>query len=411
MENKLKGFISFLKDNKDMKIVKLFVQGNIFVYILIYVQTVLINTGLSPYDLGKFSYHQSLFMVIISVISLTIYSSHLRFLGFVDTNKLLNLIRKVLTIATFLFVVIVLVIWGEWRFIAFAGLMWFNEQLYYFRSLSRIKLYTAMKFIQHTIMICFIGVLLILKQANYETILLATGLTYIAAYALFYRKRKKCPIEKQVKEEFSTKDIFKYCAPAAGTVVSLYMLAAADQILINAYLLPSDLSDYAMAFRTLLIIQLFTSFFMDYWPRFYFENAPNRNYGYIKKMGFGFKTAITVFSVLCILLAVPIYYIMGAQAYVGQSVVIFSLLVFGEIFRVFGSINMTYRSFKKQAIYNLTILGGLGVIKLIIGYLFIEEYGITILLYTTVGSYITYWVLSYFLSVRAEKKFMLSNER
>lgn len=397
----------FVTKNKDLKIVMQFVQGNFLVYILMYLQNLLINTSLSPFDLGKYSYYQSLFVVILPVFSLTIYSSHLRFLGFVDVNRLLNLIRKVLAIASVMFGILALVVWAEWRFIPFAGFIWFNEQLYYFRSLSRIWLYSAMKFVQHIILICSFGILLLLQQANHEMLLFIMGLAYILTYAIFFRARQSCIIEQQTTEDYCRKEIFAYCVPGAVSIVAMYILSAGDQMFINVYLSSFDLADYAVAFRTLILIQLFTAFFMEYWPRFYFERAAKRNYSYIKKMGLGFKAAIASFSVACILFADPIYYIMGVKAYIGQSTWIFSMLVFGEIFRVFGSINMTYRSYSKESIYNVYILGGLGISKLAVNYLFVEQYGIAILVYTTVGCYVAYWIMSYLFSVRAEKRYMM----
>lgn len=408
MLDKFRKVIHFIKTNKDMKVVVQFAHGNVAVYILIYLQAVIINKSLSPFDLGKYSYYQSLLILILSVVSLTIYTAHLRFLGFVDTKKLFKLIRKVLIIAALLYIGIVLVLWNTWEFVPFAAFMWFNEQLYYFRSLTRIRLYTTMKCIQYVILIVLLGVLILSQHATYKMLLLSMGMAYFLTYVLFYNERKKCTIEQRGQEEYNVKEIFGYCAPGAASVVSLYLLASVDQIFIDKYLLPSDLSSYAMALRILTVIQLLTAVFMDYWPRFYFERATERDYGNIIKMRFLFKGAIIIFSGICILLVIPIYYVMGARAYIGQSTWIFSILAFGEIFRVAGSINMTYRSFTKESIYNVAILGGLGLIKLLINYLSIERYGLIILVSTTVGSYIAYWIISNFISLRTEKDYMYS---
>jgi O-antigen/teichoic acid export membrane protein len=361
---------------------------------------------LSPTDLGKYSYYLSLLTVILSVMSLTIYGAYLRFLGFVNTKKLIRFAKLVLIIATIGYSIVVIILWKKLAFIPLLGIIWFNEELYFFRSLSRIRLYTMMKFTRRVLVILLLLLFFIIDSINFEKMIFLTGLTYLTTYLVFRFFRSESDVHIIQKESFKRKDILKYSMPGAVSVLSLYFLASADQVFINSYLTPLDLSNYAMALRTLAVIKLFSAVFMDYWPRFYYEKAKEKSHVEIKKMGLLFKVSIIAFSVFCIAVASPIYILLGAKAYIGQSTLIFSVLVFSEIFRVFGSINMTFRSFTKESIYNVTILGLLGLMKIGVNFLFIEKYGLTILLLSTITSYILYWLISIFVSVRAEKLYM-----
>lgn len=408
MNEKLLNILEYTKKNKDVKILSMFAKGNIFVYAIVYIQAVIINSKLDPINLGKYSYYLSLLTVILSTTSLSIYGAHLRFLGFVDKEKLMKFIKMVLIFATIIYLSVVLIIWKNWYYVPLVALIWFNEELFYFRSSTKVKLYTGMKFTQHIIIIIIFYILLLMGDVDYNILILITGIAYFLTYLVFKPFQVKLDIDYVAEDDFSRKEVLKYSLPGAISALSIYFLASADQIFINSYLTMIDLSNYAMALRMIAIIQLFTAVFMDYWPRFYFEKANMKSYKEINSMGLLFKTAILIFSIVCIIVASPIYFMMGARAYVGQSTIIFSVLVFSEIFRVFGSINMTYRSYTKESVYNVSILAILGVFKIGINFLFIEQYGLIVLLATTLISYILYWLISIFVSVKAEKKYMQS---
>ena len=380
---------------EEFKVIWRFFINNFFAYLLLYAQNVLINRFMPLESLGQYSYVQSVLTLLISVCSMEIYSSYLRFVGFSNERSLMKSVRAILAIASLLFILLSFISFQEPMYVLFFGSMWMSERLYFFRAKMDIKTYGRIKIIQYAISLAALVALIAVKCLNEKTVLLAIGASYCIV-AIFYNLCDKAKGLTKSEDELPAvraSELVKYALPLSFNAIVVWLLGAADQMLINEYLDAVTLTYYSVGFRIITVIRIGTGIIMEYWPRFYFEKMENKQYQLMKTL---YKVFIFVVALLCvgtIVFSKYIYMIMGASNYLDYRYM-FCILALSEMFRQWGAINMTYQSYVKNNIINVVILAVLGVIKLGTNWLCIADYGVDILLKSTLICYVLYFALS-----------------
>lgn len=380
---------------EEFKVIWRFFINNFFAYLLLYVQNVLINRFMPVESLGQYSYVQSILTLLVSVCSMEIYSSYLRFIGFSHERSLLRSVRTILAIASLLFILLSLIGFQEPMYVLFFGSMWMSERLYFFRAKMDIKTYGRIKIIQYAISLAALAALITAKCLNEKTVLLAIGSSYcfVAIFYTFCDKARKFAKAEDELPAARVSELVKYALPLSFNAIVVWLLGAADQMLINKYLDAVTLTYYSVGFRIITVIRIGTGIIMEYWPRFYFEKMEKRQYGLMKTL---YKIFLFVVALLCIgtiVFSKYIYIIMGASNYLDYRWM-FCILALSEMFRQWGAINMTYQSYVKNNVINVVILAVLGVIKLGTNWLCIAEYGVDILLKSTLICYVMYFAFS-----------------
>lgn len=380
---------------EEFKVIWQFFINNFFAYLLLYAQNVLINRFMPLEALGQYSYVQSVLALLISVCSMEIYSSYLRFVGFYSEKSLIKSVRVILAIASLLFILLSFIRFKEPMYILLFGSMWMSERLYFFRAKTHIRTYGRIKLTHYAIVLMALIALIVTNCLNEKTVLLAIGSSYCIV-ALFYTFPCKAESSTGSKDELmvvKASELVKYALPLSFNAIVVWLLGAADQMLINKCLDATTLTYYSVGFRIITVIRIGTGIIMEYWPRFYFEKMENKQYELMKIL---YKIFIFIVMLLCvgtIMFSKYIYIIMGASSYLDYRWM-FCVLALSEMFRQWGAINMTYQSYVKNNIINVVILTVLGVIKLGTNWLCITSYGVVILLKSTLICYILYFILS-----------------
>lgn len=411
MLKKLKFCIDKLRAIKgEFSVLYKFFYNNFFAYMLLYVQNVLINRYMPSESLGQFSYAQSMLIFFTSVYSMEVYSAYLRFIGFNSEKELLGLVRKILIIASALFSITVLFYFRMPLYILFFGYMWMRERLYFFRAKLDITTYGLIKIFQYALSIFFALVLIYFERLNEQSMLLGISVSYLAV-SLIYSFNSKAKNSTDLKDNLpivGIKEIISYALPLSFNAIAVWLLGAADQMLIHMYLDAVTLTYYSVGFRIISVIRIGTGVIMEYWPRFYFERMGRRDYSAVKTMHVLFLVVVALFSLGAIALSKPLYWLMGASQYSNMSWM-FSVLAAAELFRQWGSINITFQSYMKNTSINVMCLSVLGGIKLIINWLFIKEGGVSILFHTTLGCYFLYYLCSLYFGSWKESQFIKQN--
>ena len=394
----------------ELRIIWQFFYNNFLAYILFYLQSYLINRYMPQESLGQFSYAQSMLMFFCSVYSMEVYSAYLRFIGVNSDKSLLQITRRTLSVASLLFGITVIWYFKSPIYLLFFAYMWMFERLYFFRAKLDIKTYGLIKILQHLISVSILVWLIMLNQLNEKTMLFALGVSY-GIVALLYnfngKARQYTDIEANLPS-VPTKDILRYCVPMSFNAIVIWLLGAADQMLINIYLDPMTLTYYSVAFRVIAVIRLGVGIVMEYWPRFYFESMVNMAYEKMRTMKVIFLCFVILLCGCSVWLSAPLYHVMGASQYV-QARWMFSMLAIAEAFRVCGSILITYQAFIKNTIINIACLSILSSGKLLVNWLFINQFGVRLLLYTTITCYVLYFICALFFGVYKERKYIYLN--
>jgi O-antigen/teichoic acid export membrane protein len=285
-----------------------------------------------------------------------------------------------------------------------------RERLFFFRAKMDITTYGRIKIFQYLFSILVLLGLIVSNNLNEKSMLVGIGVSYLAVSFIynFNGKAKKALNFEDDLPAIETKEIIRYALPLSFNVIVVWLLGAADQMLIDMYFDAMTLTYYSVGFRIINVIRIGTGVIMEYWPRFYFERMVSRDYSAIKTMRILFLGVVAVLSVGAIVFSKPLYWLMGASQYSNMRWM-FSMLAAAELFRQWGSINITFQSYMKNTSINVLCLSVLGGIKLIINWMFIKEAGVSILFHTTLGCYFLYYMCSLYFGICREKKYMQEN--
>lgn len=389
-----------------------FFYNNAFAYVLLYAQNVLINRYMPADSLGKYSYGQSMLILFVSVYSMEVYSAYLRFIGCNNEKTLLKASRRILTIASALFCITVLIYFRNPFYMLFFGYMWMRERLYFFRAKMDITTYGRIKIFQYLISLLILFILIITGHLNEKTLLAGIGLSYciISIVYSFNGKAKSLTCIEDSLPVAPAKEIIQYALPLSFNAIVVWVLGAADQMLIDQYLDATTLTYYSVGFRIINVIRIGVGVIMEYWPRFYFERMEKRDYNAVKSMYVIFVLVVVTLCIGTIVFSKEIYWLMGASKYSDMRWM-FCMLAMAELFRQWGSINMTFQSFMKNNTINVVCLSILGGAKLLINWLYIENQGVKVLFYTTLVCYFLYFICSLYFGCIREKKYKIEHPR
>lgn len=396
---------------KEYQIIWRFFYNNILAYLFLYIQNVLINRYMPTEYLGPFSYNQSLLILFTSVYSIEVYSVYLRYIGYCNEKELLKVSRKILSIASLLFLLTTLIYFKSAYYIVFFGYMWMRERLYFFRSKMDINTYGRIKMLQYFLSICFLIILILTGNINHETLLAGIGTSYLILSIVynFNNKSKKAAISEDLPI-VSEKEIIKYALPLSFNAIVVWVLGAADQMLIDKYLDVFTLTYYSVGFRIINVIRIGIGVIMEYWPRFYFERMEKRDYNAIKFMYMIFMVIVAILCIGMIIFSEQLYWLMGASQY-SHMRWMYCILALSEMFRLWGAINMTFQSYIKNNTINVICLSVLGGAKLFVNWLNIENKGVLILLNTTLLCYLIYFLSSIYFGCFKERQYKYNRTR
>lgn len=397
-----------LKD--EFLIIWKFFCHNAFAYILLYLQNVLVNRYMHADSLGKYSYVQSILILLVSVYSMEVYSTYLRFIGYHNEKVLLGISRRILTAASALFCITVLIFFRNPFYVLFFGYMWMRERLYFFRSKMDINTYGQIKIFQYLLSNFMLIILIVSGYLNEKTLLVSIGISY-CMISVVYSVNKKAKSLTCLSDDLpsvKTKEIIKYAMPLSFNAVIVWLLGSADQMLIDRYLDATTLTYYSVGFRIINVIRIGAGVIMEYWPRFYFERMEKRDYRAEKSMYLIFVSVVVVLCTGAIAFSRQLYWLMGASKY-SDTRWMFCMLALAELFRLLGSINMTFQSFVRNNTINVLCLSILGGVKLFINWFCIIEQGVKMLFYTTLGCYFLYFICSIYFGYMKEQKYKINN--
>ena len=397
--------------NKSLKsefsVIWKFFYNNAFAYVLLYLQNVLINKYMPSESLGHFSYGQTMLLLFTSVYSMEIYTAYLRYLGYVNEKDLLRLVRKILCIASVLFSVTVLIVFKEPLYIFFLACMWMRERLYFFRSKIDIDTYGKIKLFQYLLSILFLVTLLKVNLLNEKTMLAGIGVSYLLISFIynFNSVAQNHAVLQDDKPFVERKELFRFVFPLSFNAIIVWLLGAADQMLIDNYLDSVTLTNYSVAFRIIGVIRIGVGVIMEYWPRFYFERMEKRDFVSVKQMKRLFLAVVGCLCFCSIFFVKPLYWVMGADKYIATSWM-FCVLALAEMFRQWGSINLTFQSFVKNTTINVSCLAILGVSKFLLNLGWVKYFGVELLLFSMLACYVLYFGCGYYFGTRYERRYI-----
>lgn len=366
--------------------------------------SVIVNKNLPKAELGIFNYNKSLLEFLSYTFTLVMYRSYLRF----NINAVnISIKQKVQKLNFFAFVGIALVAFyltDSFFAVVFAFFIFFEERLYFFRSLMQVAKINFLKIGSATLTLLLLYGLITVDLVNPELILFAYGIGFFLA--VFFLKSKG---GKTDFEEISWKTMLLYTFPMLGSIIVKLSLDLVSQHLIKVIFNPIELSKYAIATRVLLSVKVFSSLFMMFFPVIYFREVKKKNASFIKKLRIFVFGSMLIIVILAFSFNEFIFNLMGASKYL-EYTYMYSILVFSELIFVIGGVYGVFLTFALKTHYSLMIYTIGAAVNIVLLHFFLKSYGIITAPLTILAANILMTTLFFIVSYRMENKYLKSTE-
>lgn len=409
MKDKIVKVWSFISSNEHLKKFTSFGIGSVFAMLLTYVSMYLLNSELTPKQMGEYSYNFSILSFLFPLASISLYSSYLRFTGTYENLGLEKFVKTGTVISFVAFTLIIYFIFNSLLLAMFSFIILFQERFYYYKASLNIKTYNYMQVAQKLVFLIAIYFIVIKGNAeNINLILCSLGLSYgliWLACTFFNKKASEENNSTKKKIDFDSKKIiFKFCFVVMATDIVNLVLAVSDQILVNYYFDATTLAPYAVSFRMASMVAIMAGIFLSYYPVLYYRDLDLNLIDNIIIFRRLFFSILIVVILALMVFSNFVYAVFGASKYI-DSQEYFYWLIGGEFFRLTGAILFTFRVFKLQQIYTISSLIFVAILNLAINIIFMEANGPLVAAYSTFLSYFIYFLLSVAVSYIPEKKY------
>lgn len=401
-------FINKITKNKHFNNFKGFIIGGVIAILLGYIANFLINRNLSKEDMGLFSYYYNLFGLLVTVFSINVYSTYLRFnTGKFNLEQLKKNVRLISVSATVVLGILIFIITRNVLISTYSFLILFNERTYFFRSEKKIRQMNGIKYLSSSVLIVGLLYFVKFKELTFDKALLCYGFGYIISVIVGWfieRKNKNCVfINYDDKESISLNKLLKYSIPVTLTTIVSWFSHVSDQVIMKQFLSLTELGTYAISYRIIVVIQIFTSLFLMYYPMLYFEEADNNNYSLINKIRNSFIFILLLITVVLIFSREYVYILLGATQYL-EFTNIFIYLVIVEFIRIVSGLFLSFRSYTLQTTYALFAILIPTICQLVLNIVFIPKFGVYFAAFTQVASALIYLLITIFIAIIPERK-------
>lgn len=382
-----------------------------FIYTFIgFLIIIITNKSLSPDELGKVSYYKSIIELLASILTLTLYQSYLRFNIDGVSLRLLKMVSFNSKISLILLGIFIFFLTSSILPVFYSFYILFNERLYFFRSLMKMKNLNIIRISSILITLCFLILYfnLNIQRVNaYNIVLFSYGIGY--AIALFYFKNNY-----KINDDILTismRDIFKYTIPGLGLILIDWFLNLSSQYFLKEFFNFTEVAKFAVAQRGVLFLKIISGLLLMFYPTLYFREMKYKNIKLIKIVRWLMVFIMIIFTILFYLFSTNIYIFMGAQKYLEYSY-LFKILIIAECIYTISGFWSIYLAFALQPNKSLFIYFVGAILNCLIVLLFLKEYGIIVSAISILISSCIIMILSILFSFIPETKYLKKdNER
>lgn len=228
----------------------------------------------------------------------------------------------------------------------------------------------------------------------------------IACVIIWYFWRKAAP-RFNIKY---TKFAVSYSLPLIPHGISQVILAQFDRIMIKELIGPSQAGIYSFAYNIFSIINVTSNSLDNVWGPWFYERMEQKDYGSIKKYSSKYAFGMLMFSVMVMLGAPELVKILGAREYWDAMYSVIPIVIGGYFMFLYtlpSSVEYYYAKTKFIAIGT----GMAALINIVLNVIFIRQFGYLAAAYTTLVTYLLYFVFHYLIAWNIQKMCMFQTGR
>lgn len=323
--------IKFNSLRKDINKFLVFSSGTVISALISFFTIRIININLSEYELGRFTYLQSVFQILFIVLSLNLYNSYLRFNTNGILKKLVKFVRIVSMIMVIIFSIIIYLFSKNISALLFSFIIIYYERMYFYRSVSDYKTFNIIIISASLVtFICCYFYSIYSPYLDSSNLFLFYGLGYFCA--MFFFKNKQS-LRTNEKATFSKLEVLKYSLPLIGLTLTEIVFNFSNQFFIKQFQGYGEVAKYAIAFKSLFFVRFIASLFLIHYPVIYFREIEKGNLALVNY----YRNLIVFFLLLAVtlmfLFSKNIYLLMGGENYL-PNVFLFEILLVADFLRI-----------------------------------------------------------------------------
>lgn len=230
-------------------------------------------------------------------------------------------------------------------------------------------------------------------------------ITLLAFFILFFFLRIHKP--KHIKE-YITWGV-RFCLPVVPHGISQVILVNFDRIMIGRMIGSEASGIYSFAYNIFSIIYVTYRSFDPVWGTWFFERMNEGNYRAIKKYSSIYMLVVLLLSSVVMLMSPELVILLGLSKY-SDAVYCVIPIIAGGFFTFLYSLpcQVEYYREKTKHLAFATVCAAL--VNIILNYIFIQKIGYVAAAYTTLVTYILYFLFHFFLAYKIEGKHLFSGK-
>ena len=233
----------------------------------------------------------------------------------------------------------------------------------------------------------------------------ALPVIFIGIYIVIFFFKKSKPKHDSGMWKYA----LKYSLPIIPHGISQVVLAQFDRIMISNMVGSAQSGIYSFAYNIYSIIQVTSNSLSNVWEPWFFERMHEKDYESIRKKGFLFGLCMLIFSTLLCLIAPEIILLLGTSKY-SESVYCVIPIIIGGYFSFLYVLPCEVEYYHEKTQYIALATSIAAVVNIILNYFCIKKFGYVAAAYTTMVTYLLYFVFHYFIAKKIEGKYIYSNK-
>ena len=200
----------------------------------------------------------------------------------------------------------------------------------------------------------------------------------------------------------------RYSLPIVPHGLSQVVLTQFDRIMISKMVSDTASGIYSFAFNIYMIISVTTQSLDNVWSPWFYENMNAGNEKQIKSKSSMYMILMLLFSIFVLLISPELIKLLGPKEYWDATYCVIPIIV-GGFFSFMYSIPVCVEYYREKTKYIAAGTIGAAVINVVLNYIFIQMFGYVAAAYTTLFTYMLYFLFHYLLAWKIEGKTLFSN--
>ena len=231
----------------------------------------------------------------------------------------------------------------------------------------------------------------------------ALPIILIAGYICYYFFKQSKPRADRQYWKYA----LQYSLPIIPHGISQVVLSSFDRIMIKGMVGATEAGLYSFAGTINSVIVVVSSSIDKVWKPWFYEKMDEKDYGTIRKNAAKYLFGFALFIAMVIMVIPELIVILGAKEYWETTACVVPV-VLGGFFSYIYTIPVYVEYFYKKTKY--IALGSVlaAALNVLLNYIFIPRYGYIVAAYTTLVTYLLYFIFHYFLARKIQGSSIVS---